>query len=542
LVGFVGVSGQQLVPGTKYTYEDVLKKAVYFGIVANTINKDAHMDSNFATKHFTGSGNVTAGAYTGSNNPGIYVIGDMDSSSLRIDVGGSVQSEVWCTDADKDKITIGSNIKHITSESSIDTYVSNMISNCTDASNALFRESTYHVSTVTDMNNAEIDISKLSDGTYYISGDDDAFKSIANGGLKLKKKSTQTIVFNYSGQSVTLNSYSIWNTDISNNYIQSSTNTGEIDPAARTIIYNMPNANDLYISSGIAGVVLAPKAILHGLGGTSSGWLVVNTMDKNNSEWHCTWQGMPVVSQIPVPATLSAIKTVDGNTPQKNTFSFKLQYWNNGSWEDLDTVNNNGASVVFPEQSYGRTGEYYYRINEIAGSEDYVYDASTYVVKVVIGYTEPSYTINSIEYYKGNGISDCTATNQVESASFNNKTVVSGTGNLKVTKSVTGNAGDTSKEFSFTVTLSDSSINGTYGDMTFTNGVATFTLKNGDEKTAANLPVDVTYTVSEVDYSADGYTTTKTDDTGTVSSTTSVASFTNTKNTTPDTPSTPDTP
>ena len=53
------------------------------------------------------------------------------------------------------------------------------------------------------------------------------------------------------------------------------------------------------------------------------------------------------------------------------------------------------------------------------------------------------------------------------------------TGNLTVSKTISGNAADSTKAFDFTVTLGDTSINGTYGDMSFTNGVATFTLKGG---------------------------------------------------------------
>ena len=43
---------------------------------------------------------------------------------------------------------------------------------------------------------------------------------------------------------------------------------------------------------------------------------------------------------------------------------------------------------------------------------------------------------------------------------------------------------DRSTEFNFTVTLSDTSINGVYGAMEFVNGVATFTLKHNESKTA----------------------------------------------------------
>ena len=105
-------------------------------------------------------------------------------------------------------------------------------------------------------------------------------------------------------------------------------------------------------------------------------------------------------------------------------------------------------------------------------------------------------------------------------------------GTLTVTKTVAGNGGDKSKEFAFTVELNDSSITGRYGDIEFTNGVATFTLKDGESKTAENLPEGTEYTVTENDYSGDGYTTAATGTTGKISKNVSlVAAFTNTKNT-----------
>lgn len=103
-------------------------------------------------------------------------------------------------------------------------------------------------------------------------------------------------------------------------------------------------------------------------------------------------------------------------------------------------------------------------------------------------------------------------------------------GDLTVSKTVDGNAADTGKAFSFTVTLSDATISGVYGDMTFTDGVATFTLKHGESKTATGLSNGITYTVTEDDYSSDGYSVTATGATGTISETTAaVASFVNSK-------------
>lgn len=80
-------------------------------------------------------------------------------------------------------------------------------------------------------------------------------------------------------------------------------------------------------------------------------------------------------------------------------------------------------------------------------------------------------------------------------------------GDLVITKVVAGNAAEADKEFNFTVKLGDKTVNETYGDMTFTNGVAKFTLKDGETKTAAGLPNGMWYEVAEDSYSTEGYTT-----------------------------------
>ena len=114
-------------------------------------------------------------------------------------------------------------------------------------------------------------------------------------------------------------------------------------------------------------------------------------------------------------------------------------------------------------------------------------------------------------------------------------------GNLTVTKTVAGNAGDTEKKFTFTVTL-DRSISGIYGDMTFNNGTTVITLKHGESLTAVGLPAGAAYTVAESDN--ESYTVTANGDTGVIrDGKTAVAAFTNTKDSeTPNQPNTPDVP
>ena len=101
-------------------------------------------------------------------------------------------------------------------------------------------------------------------------------------------------------------------------------------------------------------------------------------------------------------------------------------------------------------------------------------------------------------------------------ASFTNYKGEIPKGDLSVKKIVAGNAGETDKDFHFTVTLDDDTVSGQFGDMTFTNGVASFTLKHNDVKTASGLPANINYEVTESEDNQDYYTTDKTGNTGTI--------------------------
>ena len=114
------------------------------------------------------------------------------------------------------------------------------------------------------------------------------------------------------------------------------------------------------------------------------------------------------------------------------------------------------------------------------------------------------------------------------------------TGSLTVSKTVSGSGGDQTKVFHFTVTLSDNTLSGTYGDMTFTDGKAEIELKHGESQTAANLPAGITYEVTEQEANQDGYTTTASGDKGTiVAGGRLAAAFENSKDSSPPEPSDP---
>ena len=180
----------------------------------------------------------------------------------------------------------------------------------------------------------------------------------------------------------------------------------------------------------------------------------------------------------------------------------KIQY----QWVSTD----NPTDVTPPANDYIRTGRAYTAKAQQNSHQGYTFDG---------WYTDTTCTV---PYVNGTVL--------------NTDTVLYGRwkaehGDLTVTKTVDGTAGDTSKAFNFTVTLKDTGINGTFGEMTFTDGAATFALKHGESKTAKDLPAGITYTVTEAEADQDGYTTTAANASGRiVKDATVTAAFTNTQN------------
>lgn len=116
--------------------------------------------------------------------------------------------------------------------------------------------------------------------------------------------------------------------------------------------------------------------------------------------------------------------------------------------------------------------------------------------------TQQDYTYTVVEGTVANWTGEVVSSeegNVVNLVLTNRYTPSSTVGNVAVFKTVTGNDGEYTKDFTFTLRLTDSSINGKYGDMTFVNGIATFTLRHGESKIAVGLPSNVGFAVAESD-------------------------------------------
>lgn len=157
---------------------------------------------------------------------------------------------------------------------------------------------------------------------------------------------------------------------------------------------------------------------------------------------------------------------------------------------------------------YAKPGTYTYVITEQPGDEAALtFSKATYRVTVTVTDDDAGKLSAKTKITQLTDDAGDAAGRTVEAAVFTN---AAKTGSLTVKKTVVG--GDSQREFGFTVALADGDgepVSGTFGKgehaVTFAGGKATFTLRDGGEKTVAGLPVGVHYTVTED--AAEGYTT-----------------------------------
>ena len=230
---------------------------------------------------------------------------------------------------------------------------------------------------------------------------------------------------------------------------------------------------------------------------------------------------LPKATTVTLPVT----KTIQGTPHSSANFDFVLTTLTENapmpvSGGEKLTITGKGTGN-FGTITYTVPGTWKYSVYEKAGGlEAYGYDDNIYKVTVTVKDVNGE-LVASVAIEDRSGAS-------VDKMEFNNLYL---TGDLIVQKIIAGNAASTNKEYNFKVELSDTSINGIYEDMTFVNGIAVFTLKGGERVFAKDLPAGVKYTVTEDDYSSEGYVTTKTNDTGVITYNNEIqATFTNTRN------------
>jgi pilin isopeptide linkage protein len=228
----------------------------------------------------------------------------------------------------------------------------------------------------------------------------------------------------------------------------------------------------------------------------------------------------------PATVNLDARKYLDGDVTDR-TFDFQLKDENGNV---LQTVQNKADEIIFDELTFDKEGTYEYTISEVAGTDETIeYDSTVYTAVVKVSLQGKDYVAEVVCYRDGEVWQENDGI-----PTFNNITKPQ-SGTLVISKTVSGDGADKTKEFTFKVTLlpmlngtttdniafnSDvllTDISGTpaekvggelqmFGDVEFVDGVAYIKLKDGESKTITNIPAGFTYTVEELD--GDGYTVT----------------------------------
>lgn len=278
------------------------------------------------------------------------------------------------------------------------------------------------------------------------------------------------------------------------------------------LLYNFPKATMVVLGNNFQGTIFAPHAHVtdwftknnytdqdarnynasnRELRGHLSGALIADSFKGATEFGYRPFTG----SALMISGDLAITKRVEGEGADKNKefeFVVKIEPKVTKKYGDMNFVD--GVATVKLKDGETKTAK-----DLMVGTKYTVTETATsdYKSGVVGGNAEGTIVID-----------------QVQEVEFvNTYDVEAKYGDLSVTKSVTGDGADLNKEFRFTVSINQR-LTQRFGDMSFVNGIATFTLKHGETKKATGLPVGITYTVIEED--AAGYVTTKTGDTGTI--------------------------
>ncbi len=254
--------------------EPFLQDCIEYGVVCNELYQTGDMETNFAAGKYQGNGH-TVGNTVGSkaNAAGVIKIGEVEGEpQFRGD------PEVIIDESVKEE-------------------VKGMLKKVQDYSESVVGKCDIETPEATDMNNYVIDVSEEESDVVYVDAEEmvSSLKDgkIANGGLKIKIRGSQTVVFNsQEEESFTIPRYTV-------DVVKGSKSDEEI---AESVIWNFPDITDLHIGSdGMHASVIAPKAYVN-IDVTGEGWLVCDVIVSTGGEWHMISKKVPDKKSTPSPS------------------------------------------------------------------------------------------------------------------------------------------------------------------------------------------------------------------------------------------------
>ncbi|WP_349948746.1 DUF5979 domain-containing protein [Lacrimispora sp. BS-2] len=285
--------------------------------------------------------------------------------------------------------------------------------------------------------------------------------------------------------------------------------------AARTLTFTVPDVKQAYRLTYVTDITLESSGKVNNsvkLVGSEAGG--ASTGQERNVSYQSGWATLERGGSLTitkVDGTNSAIHLKDAQ------FTLYAQ--------DSTTVIRQGVTAADGTLKLKAIPVGTYTLKETAAPANYDPDENTYAVIVSKG--SDNKIITSIGGKTGDNSNTLTVKNYPNGTGGN-------VGSLTITKKVVGNADDRTRTFEFKLDLGGDSND----YFCIGNGVPNRFIKSGDliyltdgqSITVTGLPENTVYTVTEADYTADGYLTSYTDASGTiVTGAIQVAAFTNTK-------------
>jgi uncharacterized surface anchored protein len=270
------------------------------------------------------------------------------------------------------------------------------------------------------------------------------------------------------------------------------------DNATRTLTFKIPEIGQAYRFNYLTDITantnveLTNSVTLKNAGGTPTAVLAAYTVAQSDVTATMTRTGWVRITK----------ENDDDETLEGAIFGLYT--------EDGTTLFRSGTTSSTGELTLRGLPDGNYILKEISAPTDYKKSTKVYTVVVT--------TLDDVVTTSVNGES-----NLITFINFK----TGDTGNLKVSKKLSGSAPDYSKDFTFTIEIAD--LNESYdyigsggkanGSIEFADGIATFTLKGGESILIQYLPKDLAYTITENDYfanPADRYSTTSVNETGAI--------------------------
>ncbi|MGO5315299.1 Spy0128 family protein, partial [Bilifractor sp. LCP21S3_A7] len=506
-----------IAEGTSRDYKSILGNAVEYGIVADTYTQKNHTQTNFAVNKYNRENDQVVEADIAGPQDVPFYIGDFSKAGLRF--GGSTNSnsviyDVYTQDTTSN-ITIN-NTQKITVNRLTDeydnNYVNHLIATVADMSNTLAGESESNVNTLkeenVDQNKYIIDTRSAGDNAtiyFKVDNNDTGFLNAMNcsGGIHIRKKSGQTIIFNILKDSdVTLKQFQYAVGD--DNYTVTSTDQSDSDnnkkldqQVCQKIIWNFVNATTVNLDT-TAGTILAPKANVNS-NNTSQGWVVAGGTVITNSEWHFAYQARQYHSKGNAFFTAKKVLLVNNQKQSLSDgeFTFALYKGEKPSADAKpveEATNSSDGSISFGKLEYNENdvngGPITYTVKEIAGKDKAIkYDTTTYTIKVYLADDNNGKINTKVKLVNKDGTE--TPLTSAEQMTFTNTKNSEATGSVTFsgTKTLEGQA-LTGDEFNFSVKEGDNVVS---TGSNAANGTITFTPIRYTQKDAGSH----TYKISE---------------------------------------------